>query len=915
MTRFVFISDAYLPASSSNSHKSLVAILILEVTGIPELSANREFPWAKPGFIESTTGFVFEVSACFVSFGGIWKTLTFLLVSQLSVFENHECEYVYPEGLYVARLKALESALRERSDPYGLGVSAYFAPERGREDSEMESSTGHVVSLIPEEESSSDPHMAGSGFGVVRVDFGGGWADDFSPWDLCMPDLSISRPQLSDEDKKLVLEKLDVQCQKYEVAQHFNLGVDTSRYCDYEKMVEVEMFLMMVKRRLGKDYYASKFAVVQDLRLIRDNCIKYNGNEHELVAIAKRLCTEFESTLLSEEEASFLRESDTLTLSRDRSTESRRTTTIRINLRQRRSHVSAHEHQPSHGRASRQSHMQRQSSLENLPAPDAVRRVQPTRRGRARTDEAMATSRHGSVSSQGRALRPRNVHNLESLSRLGTNGARSASAAESRSSRYARRQAAGHAAQENTGTIGEGNEERVAGNASTLRRPTRSGRSSNRYADFENSGVEQAGPEARTQRSSGRAARSGRSNIRYADFENSDVDDAEKDARPQRSSAGATRSGRSSTRFADVEHLEVEEAGEDARPQRSTRRAARPVARTNVRVEDSAEENSSEESEEQPEEDESDNSSVPQYMTRRGSSRAASRLPRRAPPSGARSARSRASPRPGAQPIASYDDPSNSESDDGVIDDGSDEEVHIPRARKSMIRSYAEVPSDYDEEESEGELSVHESPSRRKSVHKRKSAGKHISGKLPSFPRVSSTIGPHSFLLCSASPSNRPATKKPKVAKVDKISKKSKAAMVERRSLKTWPSIPLKDITRVSKEVLAKVAAEDVDGHFSTPVLESYPHLSGDYMAAVDVPMDFRTIDEERIPKYKSIKDLQRDLFLIFDNCSQFNGAGTEMGQYAMYARWRNMTCFASFCNAILTFFSSISQQNSQSTE
>jgi hypothetical protein len=44
------------------SHKSIVAILILEVTGIPELSANRGFPWPKPHFIESTTGFVFEVS-------------------------------------------------------------------------------------------------------------------------------------------------------------------------------------------------------------------------------------------------------------------------------------------------------------------------------------------------------------------------------------------------------------------------------------------------------------------------------------------------------------------------------------------------------------------------------------------------------------------------------------------------------------------------------------------------------------------------------------------------------------------------------------------------------------------------------------------------------------------------------------
>ena len=41
---------------------SIVAILTLEVTGIPEISEDREFPWPKPTFVESTRPFVFEVS-------------------------------------------------------------------------------------------------------------------------------------------------------------------------------------------------------------------------------------------------------------------------------------------------------------------------------------------------------------------------------------------------------------------------------------------------------------------------------------------------------------------------------------------------------------------------------------------------------------------------------------------------------------------------------------------------------------------------------------------------------------------------------------------------------------------------------------------------------------------------------------
>lgn len=46
---------------------SIVAILTLEVTGIPELSENRDFPWPKPSFIEPTRSHLFEVSTqiCF----------------------------------------------------------------------------------------------------------------------------------------------------------------------------------------------------------------------------------------------------------------------------------------------------------------------------------------------------------------------------------------------------------------------------------------------------------------------------------------------------------------------------------------------------------------------------------------------------------------------------------------------------------------------------------------------------------------------------------------------------------------------------------------------------------------------------------------------------------------------------------
>lgn len=38
--------------------------------------------------------------------------------------------------------------------------------------------------------------------------------------------------------------------------------------------------------------------------------------------------------------------------------------------------------------------------------------------------------------------------------------------------------------------------------------------------------------------------------------------------------------------------------------------------------------------------------------------------------------------------------------------------------------------------------------------------------------------------------------------------------------------------------------------------------------------MDFRTIEEERLQMYRSIRELQQDLVLTFRNCMQFNPDG-----------------------------------------
>lgn len=82
--------------------------------------------------------------------------------------------------------------------------------------------------------------------------------------------------------------------------------------------------------------------------------------------------------------------------------------------------------------------------------------------------------------------------------------------------------------------------------------------------------------------------------------------------------------------------------------------------------------------------------------------------------------------------------------------------------------------------------------------------------------------------------------------------------------------------------MLRVVKEEDQDGTFNAPVLESYPDIAESYLSLVDHPMDLRTIEEDRMQRYLSIKELQDDLILMFKNCCDFNGADSDMGQYAM---------------------------------
>lgn len=64
-------------------------------------------------------------------------------------------------------------------------------------------------------------------------------------------------------------------------------------------------------------------------------------------------------------------------------------------------------------------------------------------------------------------------------------------------------------------------------------------------------------------------------------------------------------------------------------------------------------------------------------------------------------------------------------------------------------------------------------------------------------------------------------------------------------------------------------------------MLESYPQMADDYLRIVRMPMDLATIEEERLNTYDSIRELQKDIVLIFRNCCSYNVALSNYWHYA----------------------------------
>jgi hypothetical protein len=850
-----------------SQNRSIVAILTLEVTGIPELSSDRVVPWSKPTFVELPRRHVFD----------------------LSVFETDASDFIIPIGLYRSRLTDLESVINEDGG-LGVNIEAFYGDER-ENDADLTPYAGRLEGWHEDTFDSTDPNLIGSGYRSLTVAWEDRDTDKLSPWEVALQDSeavsAISRPRLDEAEKRKVRDALTHIRSIDDVERFFVSPVETSRYSDYETRVEVPMWIDFVRTRLDADYYASKLSVIYDIKLIRENSLKYNGDD-SLSDLASTMFEAFCEAVLEEEELTSFREFET-TLASKAAAEADVAGDVPQEV----------ANEPTQSVRSSRRQVRNRSSLEALPAPGRAGAAngRPLRISislNRRQPGSRSASHVASGPNNGRNNRERRTRGLRNGSELETetnaapviplnsgNRGRLVRNSRGQQPRQMRSALAASQAEQNGNSARLARAHRAAargGDPDPTRRSGRRSMANPAYVDqpsdididlsesevreVEESEALSTGRRQASRASTGtsrgrnrgansvqgtRARRSTEPNDSLAEEGSGAADlDMPEDSDPH--AAGAASSRRSSRRTAATSYTDQPSDAEI--PERE-------IASTSHRA--TAGRNSS------------------------GSRRSDSRRVSSPPPVDSDENENVASPRSpkrstrGRTPLAEDDsaggiddsavdsDEISSESSEAHEMDVSDEEEKQPSRRKqrasparktqrSSPRRRASRTTYEDPDSSEFGSDAEDEDDSEENEDSRRS---NVSNSKRSRP---------------ASGAKKPPRKKAKSAKTKTPT---------RPSLKPWPEINMKKITQVGKALLTRLSVVDEDNSFALPVAEAFPGIADAYSEMIDEPMDFRTIEEDGLPMYRSIRELQNDLVKVFHNCIIFNGETNEYGQLA----------------------------------
>lgn len=271
-----------LPYSLRNPIGSVIAILTLEVTGVPQINyqENRIVPWIAPNFVPKPS------------------TRSNDKTFEVALFESGEADFIIPSALYKWKVQCLENVIDEEGTCSGIELTDYYVSETGLEDSKFDPFPGQLVTTIPGNERGF--HFRGSGYNALQVEFEGNDPSLANTWDVTVKGTEAECPLptcLTDEQEKIVFSVLDlIESDEY-LKNNFSLPVDSRYFADYDQMIEVKMDLSMIRRRLEQKYYTNVESVISDVKLIRDNCLKYNKLGSDITKEAQKLFDTFNDSL------------------------------------------------------------------------------------------------------------------------------------------------------------------------------------------------------------------------------------------------------------------------------------------------------------------------------------------------------------------------------------------------------------------------------------------------------------------------------------------------------------------------------------------------------------------------------------------------------------------------------------------
>ncbi len=255
-------------------------ILSLEMTGIPLIDPDRGFNWPKPEFVSRkstrSSAFSFEVS----------------------LFVNGEADFILPLGLFQWRVRQLEEAAGVAKDLSGVSVTDFYFDEKKKEDATFDPYDSKIGSMQPAEEE-DEFHFQHSGFNSLTLIYSNGDADALSiasPWEVSISSQKYNCPLppcLTDAQKGIISTILDELEEDAYVLETFSAPVDTRQFVDYYQMIEVPMYILKIRNRLKNDYYTNIYSVRSDMKLICDNCLKYNKEDSDVSKEAERLLRNF----------------------------------------------------------------------------------------------------------------------------------------------------------------------------------------------------------------------------------------------------------------------------------------------------------------------------------------------------------------------------------------------------------------------------------------------------------------------------------------------------------------------------------------------------------------------------------------------------------------------------------------------